>query len=373
VARVTKLQADAPVPQGKRRRHGPSLKKLRKAIREIKADATRGSNPPNNSGSENTRKSEQSAVRYWTAWHALRYPGQTFRLPVPADVIESFIVDHSAAQSTPAAPRSCRMPPEVERQLVAQGFKKPGVPSVATVLQRVYMIARVNRPHLAGRPNPATALSVRRSLSALRRSAEAARNSRRRSPPMTADILARLLELERPDKADLRRYRLAIRDRALVLFGFAAGGRRSDISAVLVTHFERNANSDYTYLPPAKAGERQTRWPLTGATALAISDWLSEAEISSGPLFRKVSASGAICASGISPETVRNVVVRLCKEAGLADRYSAHSLRSGFIIDALLTNGVSLSDAMAVSGRRTLQPAIGQAAKARRSATIRSH
>ena len=58
--------------------------------------------------SDNTIRSYQTALRYWTAWFSLRYR-QTIALPVPAPAVIQFIVDH--AQRKTADGLACEMPP----------------------------------------------------------------------------------------------------------------------------------------------------------------------------------------------------------------------------------------------------------------------
>ncbi len=68
----------------------------------------------------NTRTSYQSALRYWAAWHALRY-GRQIVLPLSADCVLQFVVDH-AQRNTPHG-LSCEMPAGIDPARVEGGYK----------------------------------------------------------------------------------------------------------------------------------------------------------------------------------------------------------------------------------------------------------
>ena len=74
--------------------------------------------------SANTLASYRSALRYWAAWFGIRY-GQGITLPLPANAVLQFIVDH--AQRTTADGLAHELPPAIDQALVDAGFKgKPG-------------------------------------------------------------------------------------------------------------------------------------------------------------------------------------------------------------------------------------------------------
>jgi integrase len=86
--------------------------------------------------------------------------------------------------------------------------------------------------------------------------------------------------------------------------------------------------------------------------------WLDEAQLRSGPIFRRITKRGRITGQGLTPASLRNLVARLAREAGLEhEGYSAHSLRSGYITEAA-HSGVALADAMVLSGHKSMQTAL---------------
>jgi integrase len=346
-------------------RDAPDVKAAAKAAREIADDGT----------SENTTRSEGVAYRYWSAWYQLRYSKRSLPLPVPADVIVQFIVDHGRRRSRESTGAlKSEMPVAVDRELVALGAKKEVGPlSLATILHRVSMIGRINRAHLKGEPNPVAAPEVRHLLAALRRAyakrpqGAEAKATPGAKPALTAEFFYPLLDAlaeDLNDSSDTWTYRRALRDRALLLFGFATGGRRrSEITAADVSGLERKRNGSYTYtLGPTKStsgteDNRDRTRPLEGEAADAMKAWLQEARLSSGPIFRHIERSGRISNKSLTPESVRNLVIRLSKRAELGSGFSAHSLRSGFMTECFI-QGIPMPEAMAFSGHKTVQSAI---------------
>ena len=135
-----------------------------------------------------------------------------------------------------------------------------------------------------------------------------------------------------------------IRDRAVLLVGFAGALRRSELAGLhlepstaparvrfvprgLEIHLDRSkADQEGRGAIVAIArGQRAETCP-----ARAVRAWLDVARISSGPIFRAVDKSGAIANEGMAAKTVAFVVKRACDRAGFdPDAFAGHSLRSG--------------------------------------------
>jgi len=133
-----------------------------------------------------------------------------------------------------------------------------------------------------------------------------------------------------------------IRDRALILVGFAGAFRRSELVALDyddvafvkegLTLMLRRSKTD-------QVGEgRKIAIPFARSHACpvkALTSWLDHAGINSGPLFRNVKKGGDIGLGALSPQSVAAIVKEYAAKAGLdADRYSGHSLRAGLITSA---------------------------------------
>jgi site-specific recombinase XerD len=147
---------------------------------------------------------------------------------------------------------------------------------------------------------------------------------------------------------------LGVRDRALLLLGFAGALRRSELSALdiddviddphgLVVRIGRSkTDQDRTgVVVGVPFGHQPALCPVRAVhawrTALAATLGLDEDALV-GPLFRP--------ATRLSPAAIRLVVQRRCTAAGLDPRrYAAHSLRSGFATQAS-ANGAAERDVM---------------------------
>jgi integrase len=155
---------------------------------------------------------------------------------------------------------------------------------------------------------------------------------------------------------------LGVRDRALLLLGFAGAMRRSELVGLDVgdlllgeeglTVVIRRSKTD-----PIGAG-RKLGIPL-GANldtcpVRAVQAWLELSGIDDGPLFRSVSRHGLVRGTRLCDRAVANVVKRSLLAAGKsARRYAGHSLRAGLITQAAM-NGVSERAIQDQSGHRSL-------------------
>ena len=149
------------------------------------------------------------------------------------------------------------------------------------------------------------------------------------------------------------------RDRALLYFGFASGGRRrSEIAAAEMQDLQRIDETTYIYSllhsktdqAGPKAGSTPDK-PILGMAATALSDWLQSAQIKDGALFRRLWTHRV--GPGLSPAAVADIVQRRSALAGLTGDFAGHSLRSGFVTEAG-RQGASLADVMAMTGHRSV-------------------
>jgi len=134
----------------------------------------------------------------------------------------------------------------------------------------------------------------------------------------------------------------SLRDRALLLIGFAGGFRRSelvgldvgDVEAVrqgVVLHLRRSKTDQFAQ--GRKIGIPHARGRHCPLVALEV--WLSAAQISAGPLFRPVSRHGHVRGKRLSGDAVSIVVRERLAAAGIeTDGFSGHSLRAGFATSA---------------------------------------
>lgn len=286
----------------------------------------------------NTTLARGAALRAFSSW--LRYAhGQELAFPVPAAVLLDFV--NQAADG---------FPDDVEDGMLEDGVKKPGRWAVATVEARVRHLSKAHT--LAGLDSPAADVRVRERIAAMKRAAAQAGTTRARHEAITVGVLEQLI-----DTCD-RDTLTGLRDRAVMLFAWASGGRRRSEAAIARLEDLRQDGDDYTYTLPASKTDQEGAGlvvPVAGRAAAALRTWLTAAEISEGPIFRKVLRGGhKVSTRPIHPATVNVIVKTAARRAGLDPaRFGAHSLRSGFVTTAGRA-GVSLQDAMALTGHKTI-------------------
>jgi site-specific recombinase XerD len=136
---------------------------------------------------------------------------------------------------------------------------------------------------------------------------------------------------------------LGQRDRALLLVGFAAALRRSELvgldaedlgfeqaGMVLTLRRSKSDQEGQGQTVAIPYGRHDSTCPV-----LAMKAWLDASGITAGPVFRAVDRHGNVADARLSDRAVVNIVKRAAAAAGLdpAD-YAGHSLRSGMATSA---------------------------------------
>jgi len=185
-------------------------------------------------------------------------------------------------------------------------------------------------------PNPCDSGAVAAVMSGIRRAHGTA--PLRRAKPLELDPLGRLLEpIDTTTLAGLR-------DRALLLLGFAAALRRSELVALDVEDLCFDAARGVKLTLRASKTDQQR----AGATVAvpyarardrcavrALQAWLQAAGIHRGPLFRRMRRGDRIGAQRLSDQSVALIVKRRAQAAGLPTALlSGHSLRAGYVTAA---------------------------------------
>ncbi|MEG1833977.1 MAG: site-specific integrase [Burkholderiaceae bacterium] len=303
--------------------------------------------------SENTRRSYATALRYWECWFGLRY-GRPLDLPVAPAAVVQFVVDHAARATSEGL--MTEMPASVETALLAAGAKsQPGAPSLATLRHRIAVLSRLHQ--LRALPNPCQDAAVRELLTATRRA-----YAKRGVAPRQKDALTR-----EPFEAILATCDCSLagrRDRALLLFAWASGGRRrTEVAGASLANLRRTGAESFVYtLRHSKTNQAgleraDNAKPIQGRAAIALGDWLLAAGIKEGPIFRRINRGGAVGAS-LSGAAVRDIVKKRCALAGLEGDFAAHSLRSGFVTEAA-QQAVPIAETMAMTGHRSVASVVG--------------
>ena len=223
----------------------------------------------------------------------------------------------------------------------------------ATLRRRVAAIARACRS--AGQPLDTRHKAIRDVLRGIGRTHGA---PPKRAQALTLADVQALVSTCGTDAAGLR-------DRALLLLGFAAALRRSELCALEVEHLAFGAEGVELLLPRSKTdkdGEGVRLFlPLGRFEATcpvrAMRDWLEAAGLRHGPVFRAITRHGTLRGSALSGEAVRLIVIRHARLAGLEatrlEPVSPHGLRAGFVTTAY-RNGVSDEEIMGHTRHRSL-------------------
>jgi integrase len=156
---------------------------------------------------------------------------------------------------------------------------------------------------------------------------------------------------------------LGMRDRALLLIGFAGAFRRSELVGLDVADLAFTDDGLVITLRRSKTdqegegrkvgiphGSKPTTCPVRVLRA-----WLEAAGIVTGPLFRSVNRHGKVGAVRLSDRAVALAVKRAAESAGLdASTFSGHSLRAGLATSAAAA-GASERSIMDQTGHRSVQ------------------
>jgi integrase len=170
------------------------------------------------------------------------------------------------------------------------------------------------------------------------------RTHRRRGRQAAALTSAELKRLVAACGGDLA----GLRDRALLLLGFAGALRRAELVAVDREHIRFTDAGLRLLLPSSKTdqegkgaelgigrGRRRETCPVR-----ALEAWLDASGCRFGPVFRKVDRWGNVEHRRLGGDAVRDVLLRRAREAKLTvhgtERLSPHGLRAGFVTEAYL-------------------------------------
>jgi integrase len=162
--------------------------------------------------------------------------------------------------------------------------------------------------------------------------------------------------------AALPRSTKGIRDRALLLMGFAGALRRSELVALDVTNVTASDNGLLIMLRRSKTDQegagRTVGIPygshLETCPVRAVQAWLQASEITKGPIFRPVDQHGIIASTRLSDRSVARIIQSAAKRAGLdPEQFAGHSLRAG-LATAAAAAGVSEHDIARTTGDRSV-------------------
>ena len=292
---------------------------------------------------------------YLTAWKQAALK-QALTWPESPETALRFLLDHSRDLTRAAADDSARQAAET---LIAAGLRRSlSCPAPATLDRRIASWRAFHRMQNLASPFDTPLLRQARAKGRVAAKTVPAPKS---ANPITRDILLRLLSASGPG---LR----GIRDRAILLLGWASGGRRRaeivslDLADLDLSEFATKGLV-WLRLPGTKTttAAKTPRLVLKGQAARAVVAWIDAGidagDSRTGPLFRRISRTGVAGAHRLTPDAVGQIVKRLVAAAGLPPGFaSPHGLRSGFLTQAA-QDGVQVQAAMRLSLHRSVAQA----------------
>lgn len=212
--------------------------------------------------------------------------------------------------------------------------------AVNTLKQRLAALAQWHAEHGFADPTRATVVrKVLKGIQALHPAVE------KRAAPLHITQLAQVADwleaaaITAQEHADRARRLRCLRDRSLVLLGFWRGFRGDELIQLRAEHLTVVPDHGMTcFLARTKADRENvgttfkvpalSRWCPVEATT----QWMAEAGIDEGPLFRRIDRWAGIADSPLHANSIIPLLRRLFTRAGLPspDDYSGHSLRRGF-------------------------------------------
>lgn len=244
----------------------------------------------------------------------------------------------------------CPLPatPETVATYIAEcaGRLKPG-----SIQRRLNAITEAHRA--VGLDSPTHSPVVANTMKGIRRTMGTA--PAQKAPALTDDIRAMV------DATDAGT--IGLRDRALILLGFAGAFRRSELVGLDAEDCAFGKDGLTVTLRRSKTDQegvgRRVGIPYGSnpetCPVRIIQRWMEHAGISAGPLFRSINRHGHLGPGRLSGIDVARVVKKLAERAGLdAAKYAGHSLRAGHATSAAIA-GASERSIMNQTGHRSVQ------------------
>ena len=245
----------------------------------------------------------------------------------------------------------CSLPARPEAVAVYVSYMAAEGLKPSTIQRATVAISQAHK--MAGHESPTTTAPVRETLKGIRRKLGTAQDQK--APVVTSD-LRRMLAVT---STNLK----GVRDRALLLLGFAGAFRRSEVVALDVNDVEFTEDGLIIMIRKSKtdqeAAGRKIGIPFGSSPATcpvrALRRWLEAADITSGPIFRPINRWGSISGRRLSGRAAAEVVKEYAVAVGLdPTRFAGHSLRAGFATSAAKA-GKSERSIMKQTGHRSVQ------------------
>jgi integrase len=202
---------------------------------------------------------------------------------------------------------------------------------VATINRALVSISQAHK--MGGHPSPTSAVQILETLKGIRRNLGT--RQRQKAALETANL--RVMVAELGDNL------LGLRDRALLLVGFAGALRRSELIGLNLDNIEFTADGLVITIERSKTDQeghgRRIGLPHGGSPLTCpvrtLSAWLTAANITDGPVFRGVGRWDRVGSRRLNDRGVARILKKHVSMIGLdPSHYAGHSLRSGFATSA---------------------------------------
>lgn len=132
-----------------------------------------------------------------------------------------------------------------------------------------------------------------------------------------------------------------LRDRLLLLLGAWSAMRRSELSALQLDHLQFLPDGLRIEIRGSKT-DRRNQGHVIGighaecpALVPTLQAWLQAAQITEGPLFRRIRKNGKLGEEALSDRSVAEIVKIYADKVGMdPDHFAGHSLRAGYVTSA---------------------------------------
>jgi integrase len=244
----------------------------------------------------------------------------------------------------------CPLPalPEVVASYIAECA---GRLKVGSIQRRLNAIAEAHKA--VGLESPTSTGIVRNTLKGIKRTIGTA--AVQKAPTLTDDIRA----MNAASGAGM----IGLRDRALILLGFAGAFRRSELVSLDVADLDFSRDGLTVTLRRSKTDQegqgRKVGVPYGSnpetCPVRVLQSWLELAGIDSGPVFRSLNRHDHVQPGRLSPIDVARIVKKLAERAGLDPaKFAGHSLRAGHATAAAIA-GASERSILKQTGHRSVQ------------------
>lgn len=242
--------------------------------------------------SANTRRAYRTDMEHFMAWGG--------SVPASPEVVAQYLTDHAPTLA------------------------------MATLSRRLVSIAKAHT--LQSFPDPVKDDLVKMTMRGIRR--VHGKPQAQVSPILKEDLVVMLSHVPYTVKGK--------RDRALLLLGFCAALRRSELAAVRIENVSFSSRGMVLTLPRSKTDQtgqgRKIGIPFGRGKicpVLSLKDWITHLGADAGSLFMPITKGSHLGVGRISDRAIADIIKFYAEKAGLDPvSYSGHSLRSGLATSA---------------------------------------